>query len=377
MGLTALALLMCTLGVIASEYAIQPLTGSYIDLLKFVIASEEFDNVSAAIAYARPSGVDVINEQLRDERRWRGLEQRWLVGIDWCRSHPSALARLHRFSRSEVRIPDGRRLVRRSGCVPYRAFHPKLFIFSRGKNIGLVIGSGNLSRSGLTRGCECGTAVVFKQAIGTNQARMYASARQLDRSFREMWRTATPWPSIRNAYQQRFTLDNIPAPVPTDDDSAETERAPLLRGRALRIRQLQAATSLWIEGGVLSKNRGPDKPGNQLMMSPFTRVFFGSQPIEVPRNTHVGSIDIRYDGQVERDCSLRFSDNAMDVLTLPVPEAPWPSAYDNRTLLFERLSDGTFHLELDTPAKRRVWRRRSQLASTDFRMTSGRRWGVF
>ena len=363
--------------MIIGDYALQPLTGRYIELLKFVLEHRDFDNVSAAIAYATKSGVDVIDDQLSSDRRWRKLRRRWLVGIDWCRSDPVALSRLSRSIKSEVRVPDGTRIVARQGCVPYRPFHPKTFIFSGGGSIALVVGSGNLSRSGLTRGLECGNAIIFEKPRTAADRRLRAAATAVNRSFQRLWVPATRWNSIRSVYEARFESDNVPAPVPTDDDSVEAERAAILRGRALRVRQLRAANSLWIESGALSKNRGPDKPGNQLMMSPFTRVFFGSEAREVPRNTHVGSIDLRYNGEVVRDCSLRFSDNSMDVLTLPVPERPWPTAYDNRTLLFEKLADGTFRLELDTPRKRRVWRHRSKSARTDFRMTSGRRWGVF
>src|SRR5947208_13697963 len=110
--------------MVVRRFMMPPATGTSIALLNFALDHGRFDNMSAAVAYARPSGVDVLDEHLSADTRWRALRQQWLVGIDWCRTHPIALSRLSAFKRTDVRVYDGSRLVVRSGCVPYSAFHP-------------------------------------------------------------------------------------------------------------------------------------------------------------------------------------------------------------------------------------------------------------
>jgi hypothetical protein len=187
-------------------------------------------------------------------------------------------------------------------------------------------------------------------------------------------------PQILATYGARYDSSRA-NPAPTDDDVITPRQLDRRRGlKSDDLQQLRMATRLWIETGNLHKNRGKGQPGNQLMMSAMTRVFFGFAAEDVPTDTHIGSIDIRFVGHARVERTLRFSNNSMDVLNLPVPGDDGPDAYDQEVLLFTKSVDSQssyFRLQLGSPAQRIQWRQQSERMGRVFSMTSGRLWGVF
>jgi hypothetical protein len=182
------------------------------------------------------------------------------------------------------------------------------------------------------------------------------------------------FPQYKRQYEGRARNGII---VPTDEDTG-----PIGRGLSSdQLVKLRVSRRFWIEAGNLHRNRGPGRPGNQLMMSRNMRVFFGFPAIDLPRDTLVGNVALEYGDFRGEDCSLRFSNNAMDVLALPVPGTEGPSKYDQETLLFERVSDrAAVHFVLRVLSN--AEKRRSKVASArarggPYRMTSGREWGTF
>jgi hypothetical protein len=67
----------------------------------------------------------------------------------------------------------------------------------------------------------------------------------------------------------------------------------------------------------------------------------------------------------------------MDVLTLPIPDAEGPTAYDGETLLFRTTGLNTFTLTIGGSKDKAKWERQSQRIEATFKMSSGRKWGVF
>jgi hypothetical protein len=205
--------------------------------------------------------------------------------------------------------------------------------------------------------------------------------------FDRMWTSATALTDIRAGYaRQCEQLIRVQPPNPTDDDTADTESTHSALGRRRRglspeqLRKLRACKHLWIEAGNLHMNRGPGRAGNQLMLSAMSRVFFGFPARDVDRDTRIGEIAIEYQRVRRNDCSLRFSNNSMDVLTLPVPGAGGPPRYDQETLLFKKIVDNQglwFALSLGNAVQIRTWRQRSNSVSACYQMSSGRQWGVF
>ena len=117
--------------------------------------------------------------------------------------------------------------------------------------------------------------------------------------------------------------------------------------------------------------------GNQLMLKRLSRVYFGVPPTDVPQNSPLTRVQIGYGNVMKSDCSLTFSDNGMDKLTLPIPEPDKVPAYDQKNLFFTRLGPDRFLVELGTEAQKRRWIRKSKEIDASFTMPSGRKWGVF
>ena len=322
-----------------------------------------------AVAYATHSGVAELIDLLGSSVNWNQLTKKWLVGIDFCRSDPVALNHLNGLSRSELRVFDGKFVVTRKGCVPRKSFHPKLYEFKGTKQSAVVTGSGNLSQTGLQTGVEAG---IYLSSAN------FAEVQELDGWFSLHWRRATPLAGILKQYKVQYRdTANRRHPVPTDDDVAPVSAGRPGQLRPAALRQLNTCINLWIQAGNLHKNRGKKRSGNQLMMKRNTRVFFGFPARDLDTDTLIGHVAIEYDGSLRSECSLRFSNNSMDVLTLPIPGSEGPAQYDRETICFKQVGVRRFRLVLGRPREKSRWRQASKAINGAFKMKSGRQWGVF
>lgn len=363
-------------------YATQPLDGArYTNLFSQACSYAAFDRLDIAVAYATLQGVFEVRDAIESVSSWVGLTKRWVVGIDWCRSEPSALEYIANLQDSQARIFEGLSLVKKKGCVPSTPFHPKVFILGCDEATAIISGSANLSRSGQTRGHEVGSLLVSTSSDHSEGGDAETPQKVVVNWFEQVWSQSDPLADILTSYRNQYeTREHLQSPVPTEDDSTPL---PTERRRALsekQLRQLRACRHLWIQAGNLHANRGPTVAGNQLMLSAFTRVFFGFPAAEEPRDTLIGHVRIEFQGRERADCSLRFSNNSMDVLTLPIPGTEGPLRYDGETLLFEQVVDSVgvkYILRIASAADRLAWRRQSRRVSGEFKMTSGREWGVF
>ena len=349
--------------------ATEPDDGSYLELISEAYSHVRPTTMTAAVAYATHSGVAELLGRFAALDEWDRVSKRWLVGIDFCRSDPIALRGLDNLPRSDVRIYDGRFVVGRDRCIPRVSFHPKLYAFRRGNREAIVAGSGNLSRTGLRIGVEAGLSVY--DIAGRD-------SRTLRDWFNRRWGLASPLDDVAAEYGVRFqSQENRLHPTPTEDDVAPESAGTRGQLKPDQLRKLKVCRNLWIQAGNLHLNRGPDRPGNQLMLKRNTRVYFGFPARDLDRDTTVGHVEIEYGGNVRYDCSLRFSNNSMDVLTLPVPGVEGPAAYDQRVICFEQIGVRQFRLVMGTQRDIARWKRKSNAINGFFRMSSGREWGVF
>ena len=368
--------------MLTATYITQPLGGArYTNLFSQAFAHAAFQRMDIAVAYATLRGTFAVRDAIEGESSWDGLDKRWVVGIDWCRSEPSALEYIANLPNSRARIFDGLSLVTKKGCVPSLPFHPKVFILRSNEATAVVCGSANLSLNGQSRGHEVGSLLVSTSAEDSAEGDVAAPLNDVAGWFEHIWSQASPLADIVVPYRNQYeTREHLQSPIPTEDDSIPL---PTARRRALsekQLRQLRACRHLWIQAGNLHANRGAGRAGNQLMLSSLTRVFFGFPATEVPRDTSIGHVRIEFQGHERTDCSLRYSNNSMDVLSLPIPGTEGPSQYDGETLLFEQVVDSVgvkYILRIGSAQNRQSWRRESQRVSGNFRMTSGRQWGVF
>jgi HKD family nuclease len=372
--------------VLYQMFLSQPAEGvNYLNLFREVLRRATINRFDAAVAYATSGGVSELDAALRevDARAWENVAKRWLVGIDYCRTEPLALRRLQQLPHSSVRIHAGEEVVARRQCTPILPFHPKVFLVRGPNTIGAICGSGNLSRNGLTKGHEVGNLILTSNPSTSSERGTKRICDELVAWYRAIWSPASAVDAIFEQYQNTYELaENLRVPTPTDDDTGETE---ILRNRERShrvldpedLRRLRACRHLWIEAGNLTRNRGPLRPGNQLMLTPMTRVFFGFPARDLLRDTLIGRVAITYGAQTRDDCSLVFSNNSMDKLTLPVPGSGGPPNYDGANLLFTKQIDGSFLLALGSSAQKDAWVRASRAIEGHRSMTSGRQWGVF
>lgn len=358
-------------------YIAQPSSRTTLQAIELIVQYNDILSIDVAAAYITSGGANSLLNTLGRAwgNDWDTVEKRWLTSFDYLRTEPVALQALMDAPASSVRIHDADRCIATAG-VPRTPFHPKAFLFAGPACEFAIAGSGNISRSGLSMGIEAGLFLgVSCDAVGDQDGR--ESIRAIREWLTAIWQSARPLDAALLAdyagvYEARENLSN---PVPTDDDVAttDTRQGSLSNGD---LRRLRVCRHLWIESGNISRNRGPNAPGNQLMMKRLSRVYFGFPPDDLPHNSPIGTVVIQY-REVEVECSVTFSDNGMDKLVLPIPGADGPTRYDNENLLFERFSPRHFRLSIGTEADRTAWRRRSAGVSGAFRMSSGREWGVF
>ena len=371
--------------MLRQDFVTQPSGGiNYLSLFDTALQQRPFDGFDVAVAYATASGVKELTKECRRVagRDWEQMEKRWLVGIDYCRTEPIALEMLANESSSTVKIHDGTAVVNRRNCTPILPFHPKAFLFRSDTATAIVSGSGNLSRNGLTKGHEVGSVLFVRDPANEAENNANDICAGVRTWFEQLWAPASSTAHVLPAYSRVFeSAENLKTPVPTDDDAGDAEWLSNAAQRgalsAPQLRQLRVCKHFWIEAGTLTKNRGPRRPGNQLMLSRMSRVFFGFPSIDLPRDTTVGTVSISFREHRRDDCSLRFSNNAMDVLGLPIPDEGGPSKYDDECLHFERKNDGCFELSLGQTTQKAKWVRSSAKIDALHSMKSGRQWGVY
>lgn len=350
----------------------------YIKLFNLALAHGQYTRLDVAVAYATTSGVRILEKLFRTElgAAWDTFQKRWLIGIDWCRSDPPALARLNTMASSSVKVPNGRLLVARYSCLPERPYHPKLFMLSGGEVSATICGSGNLSGNGLTGGCECGSVTLVTAA---DSQEVHLDVAKLKGWFRRAWAEADAYSSLQSDYERRCeSLVREEKMVPTEDDAPPRPDVSPGRGlSAFQIRQLRTFNNLWIQAGALGGNLGRGLPGNQLDMTRHTRVFFGSPASDVPANTVIDQITLIWDDQKHIGRTLKFGNNGMDKLNVPLVGTRGPLYYRNKTLLFTRLPNGEFVFTVGSETDRLQWRSNSQQKHAAYHLPGGREWGVF
>jgi len=360
------------------NFIAQPATRTTLDAIEAIAKASDLIKLDVAAAYVTSSGTYDLLKRIDAAlgADWAGVKKRWITSFDYCRTQPIALETLLSLPGSSVRVYDAPFCLAHGG-MPKVAFHPKAFLF-RGKDRDFALaGSGNLSRSGLSKGVEVGLtlAVNRKNPFEPTSA---ASIKALRRWYKAVWETATPLDAaLLKQYVKLFeSVPNLAHPATTEDDlaSGETTNGGLT---SADLQKLRVCSHFWIEAGNITKNRGPHLPGNQLMMKRLSRVFFGYDPIAVPENTLLGSVHVSYNGGPVAPYTLSYSDNKMDKLNLPMPGTIGPVAYDNELLLFREVGAHLFNLTIGTKADKAGWEKKSKAIDTAFKMSSGREWGVF
>ena len=343
----------------------------------------DYECIDIAVAYASGEGVRLLENALAGPS-WAAARKRFLVSLDFGFTQPNALVRLSELSNAEVRIANGREVLESADLRPQTAFHAKVFSFGVEQFPhlrALVVGSANLTASALSTGAEVVTTQTWKSysTAGLNDLRR---AQPVLDWFQDTWKNADPLPDVLDEYRQRRRA--LPtAPRIREERTAATRRY-LASPEDHEISgdlsvQLAAAKELWIDASSMIRNRGT-LPGSQLNTPRGTRVFFGFASEKVPKDTTLGSIDLRVVGHSYLERTIRFSSNGMDIINLPIPEQNGIETYQGTFLLFARDSPegGDRRRFTVTVTDEAAIRERKASASNcvDLEMNRGRKYGL-
>lgn len=317
----------------------QPTTLSELLRVHKWAATEDFLGL---YAYATQSGVVAFDLVLGGDF-WDDVPSRWLFGIDYGRTQPQALRFMIEKPNTEVRIYDGTWVVERDGFLPRHDFHMKAgFLINKNKTrFGMVVGSGNFSSNGLRHAAECGAS--FHTSIKTEFKKTFYSA---FKAAETLWNAATPAQDIIEVYENRWK-------------SSEVIEAGGLDEPAPNYADVEA---FWIETGYVTRNRGADKPGNQIDMPRGMNRYFGfNAPDNLPVNSIIGNVTFEAPSGELVSNNLRLGNNKMEKISLPIPETHGFDMYDGKVLVFSP-EDGRF----------RIW----ALEAAEFEAAFGHRLGA-
>ena len=344
--------------------------------------SGDYEHVDIAVAYASTEGVRLLNDALSLGAHWSAATKRFLVSIDFGFTQPSALHALSELGNSEVRIPNARAVLESAILRPPFAFHAKTFLF-RGREWfslkALIVGSANLTASALSTGAEVVTRQIWNNISPRTAAWEHLKmAKPAVDWFEDTWNGAELLTDVLDEYRLRHRA--LPKPRTPPEEKTRTTRTFLLSPDEHVITgtlpvQLAAAKSLWVDGSSIIGNRKP-KPGNQLNTPRGTRIFFGFSSKNVPRDTTLGTVEIRVAGHLYVVRSIRFANNGMDIIGLPIPEQFGVDSYQDTILIFSRDS-GSGHFTLtvtDAPGLSAYIASASN--SVELAMNGGRRYGL-
>jgi HKD family nuclease len=373
----------------ARPYLQDATTGRIGGVLDAITAAAEcpYNVADIAVAYATRQGVKVLTNRLSSPK-WDVAQKRFLISIDFGITEPAALAALAALSNAHVRIPNGLAVLNTSGLWPPKTtFHTKVYIFhvmGAPVPLGLTIGSANISVSALATGAEAVAFQAWEGKLSSTDQQLMDDVRPLLEWFDDAWEAADPLDLVLSSYRSLFK--GRKRPQSTRDDRTPAATTYIAPPAATEVTgslavQLLSAQALWVKTDVLYHNRGPGKPGNQLDTPRGTRVFFGFPATQVGKNTILGYIDAQVTGFNAVRRSVRYADNSMDKVNLPIPERDGPASYDNAYLIFDRTGlapSGVplFQLVVTDLAGLNA-RRNAARNSIDLNMASGRPYGLF
>jgi HKD family nuclease len=350
------------------------------------VRAGDYEFVDIAVAYASIKGVGLLDAALSNGP-WSAARKRFLVSMDFGFTQPQALVCLSELENAEVRVPNGRAVLASPTLRPPSAFHAKTFVFRNGEGHpfvrALVVGSANLTASALSTGAEVITKQIWSGASFSAESWNHRKFVEpvLD-WFNDTWQGADPLSDVLDNYRSRHR--SLPKPRIPPEERTPTTRSYLASPADAVISgtlpvQLAAARALWIHGTSIIRNRDP-RPGNQLNTRKGTRVFFGFSAEHVPKDTTLGSVQIRVEGHPYIERSVRFANNGMDIVGLPIPEQNGLESYQDLFLVFTRellsaSGQGQFTLTA-TDETGLTALKDSAANSVDLTMNGGRQYGL-
>ncbi len=157
-----------------------------------------------AFAYVTDSGVAQIATHL-GMLLGSSRHCRWVFGFDYGRSQPTAIRKLAGIRQSEIRIHDGAYVVQSKGFIPRVNYHLKTALTQLKNDYPCkqIIGSGNLSASGLLSGIEAGCIIDYSE-VSQEHGNTLRSALE------EIWENSAPLERVIDEYERQYAVVSLP-----------------------------------------------------------------------------------------------------------------------------------------------------------------------
>jgi HKD family nuclease len=356
---------------------VQPGRTDAISAFGEIARSTNWSLLVVSVAYATRTGARQLVAELSTQ--WDGWElarKVFAVGLDFGLTEPEALDYLSRLPNAECRVYRAETALA-ARLRPAHLYHPKVYAFAdaphfrRASVLGGVVGSGNLTGAGLRDNFEC----YMQFVVSTAAAQGRAWQEQLI-FLEEALETEDPLTADLLARYRRLRPRTTWRPPATELlEAPDTSRGPL---DDATMRALRTARCFWTQTLNIVPNLGRRRPGNQIDLKKGARAFFNSRvPMRRPLKTRLGTVPtVAANGAPPEICSMRYGDNGMDKVNLPIPGGQNPARYDHTHLLWERRPGGIFRLRVN--ARGRAWREASRRERTIFSYAGGQRdWGFF
>lgn len=344
--------------------------GAVLSMVRTLAAKRSYGSMLCTFAYGSRRGAADLLAAFAGTS-CDSAEKRWLIGIDFGRTEPAALEYLSKLTNSAVRVPHGHDVVGRPGFIPRKTFHPKGIVFYDPSKdpAALLVGSANLTRNGLSAGTEMTVAYQWPKKLSKVDRQILARCKPGISLMEKLWRDSAPVDEILDDYKQKWRASPRSRRSVEDDVPDATERQDLAGVviHGVQATLVASARALWTAPGGVSRNRGAGRAGSQLDLPRGSRVFFGFTSAAVPRNSTFGDVLIQVPGYSQVSRTVRFGNNSMDKVNLPIPgTAGPPGGYHNDNLLFTRqdpdVTTGRERFLLEVLTDRRLATKRAQAA---------------
>src|SRR5689334_12510792 len=175
------------------DYIAQPTSRTTLDALHHIVQQGNVEALDVAVAYVTSGGAYDLLKRVSGTlgAAWNGVPKRWITSFDYCRTEPVALDALFSLPNSSVRIHDAESCLAHGG-TPKLPFHPKAFLIRSAQRDYALAGSGNMSRSGLSKGFEVGISLGVDRVGPPAEPTALASIQALRAWFTATWQNASP-----------------------------------------------------------------------------------------------------------------------------------------------------------------------------------------
>lgn len=334
------------------------------------LGDSQIQGLRMGVAYITKAGSDLLFDVLSNKigkSLWNSIPKIITTSFDFGLTEPAALTSLKQLSNCTVKI-WGIEVLQNKRLLPVHSFHPKMYIFDKDGSISALIGSANLSLSGLTTNTEA--AIVYDNV---------SNAAEINVCWDEINSKSTPLTSsllqqyrkVRKKYASQSVKPKIKKEKSAPVSGAVTRRSlsPFYQAISTGVITPQNCDHFWVEAGSMSSGGS----GNQLELPRGANTFFGFNFSSYDTQHHtIGYPVIFSRDKVWSDKPLTWhGHNAMERINLPTVTQGGYS-YKDTIVHFTRYNNQYELLVFPwSHPLSQIWRNRSQKDGLTFKLGIG------